>query len=97
MKLVILPQAQDELQHAVAFYIAQANIALGEAFINEFERAAAVLLETPLIGQHWRSGTRRFSLHLFPYSIIYQVKPDFLRIIAVAHHRRRPGYWTKGK
>jgi toxin ParE1/3/4 len=97
VKLVILPQAQDELQQAAVFYIEQASIVLGEAFINEFERSTSILLATPHIGSIWRSGTRRFSLHRFPYSIIYQVKPDLLRVVAVAHQSRRPGYWAKRK
>ncbi len=97
MKLVILPQAQAELQQAAAFYIEQANLALGDAFVDEFERSASVLLATPLIGSIWRSGTRRLSLHRFPYSIIYQLKPDLLRIVAIAHHSRRPGYWAARK
>jgi hypothetical protein len=33
----------------------------------------------------------------FPYSIIYYVRGDELRVIALAHHRRRPEYWVRRK
>jgi hypothetical protein len=29
----------------------------------------------------------------FRYSVVYTVIDDDLRIYAVAHHSRRPGYW----
>jgi len=38
-------------------------------------------------------GTRRFVLHRFPFSIIYLDDPDVLSIVAVAHSKRKPGYW----
>jgi len=37
-------------------------------------------------------GTRRFVLHRFPFSIIY-LDDDVLSIVAVAHSKRKPGYW----
>ncbi|MBK7425134.1 MAG: type II toxin-antitoxin system RelE/ParE family toxin [Propionivibrio sp.] len=44
------------------------------------------------------TGTRRqYNFRRFPYSIIYQVTVEELRILAVAHHRRRPGYWSGRK
>ena len=81
MNLVILPQALAELQHATAFYIEHANLALGESFAAEFERAISTLLEHPLIGNVWRGSTRRFPLRRFPHSIVYQIKPDLLRVV----------------
>ena len=31
----------------------------------------------------------------FPYNIIYRVWQDYIYLVAVAHHSRRPGYWRK--
>lgn len=36
---------------------------------------------------------RRFPLQTFPFSIVYAVRRDFVEVIAVAHYRRKPGYW----
>ena len=97
MKLVVVPLALTELQEAAAFYTAKANVELGLAFVAEFERTANLILENPLIGVIFRGTRRRFSLRRFPYSAIYQVTPEELRIVAVAHHRQRPGYWANRK
>jgi toxin ParE1/3/4 len=38
-------------------------------------------------------GTRRFVLHRFPFSVVYLDEADELNIVAVAHNKRKPGYW----
>jgi len=32
-------------------------------------------------------------LRKFPYSMFYIVEREVVVIVAVAHHKRRPGYW----
>ncbi len=95
MKLVIVPAALDELRDAAAFYAATANVELGLAFVGEFERAVNVILANPKIGVVFRGALRRYLLRRFPYSVIYQPTAEELQIIAVAHQRRRPGYWPR--
>ena len=97
MKLVIAPLALTELNDAATFYTLKANAGLGLAFVAEFERTANLILSNPLLGAVFRGNRRRYILRHFPYSIIYQVTTEELRILAVAHHSRRPGYWEKGK
>jgi plasmid stabilization system protein ParE len=97
MKLVVAQPALTELHDAAAFYTLKANIELGLAFVAEFERATNFVLTNPLLGTLFRGTRRRYNLRRFPYSIIYQVTDEELRILAVAHHRRRPGYWTQRK
>jgi hypothetical protein len=36
---------------------------------------------------------RRFILPSFPYSIVFLELATEVRVIAVAHGRRKPGYW----
>jgi hypothetical protein len=38
---------------------------------------------------------RRYLLHKFPYSLIYTIEHDHIHIFAVAHNKRKPGYWRK--
>jgi plasmid stabilization system protein ParE len=94
VKLVIVPLALAELHDATDFYAERANRELGLAFVTEFERTATMVLENPMLGAVFRGRIRRYLLRRFPYSIIYQEALDELRIVAVAHHRRRPGYWV---
>ena len=97
MRLTIAPVALDELHNATAFYTARADAPLGQAFAAEFERVTSLLLNNPKLGRVFRSNKRRFVMRRFPYNVIYQIALDELRIIAVAHQSRRPGYWAKRK
>lgn len=94
MRLVIVPPALAELQDAAAFYAERANAELGLAFVAEFERTANLVLQNPRIGIIFRGTRRRYLLRRFPYSVIYHVTTDELIVVAVAHNRRRPGYWA---
>jgi hypothetical protein len=62
-------------------------------FLAEFERAVALLLRHPALGAIWLHNMRRYVMRRFPYSIIYVIVDDQLRVLSVAHHSRRPGYW----
>ena len=97
MKRVIVPAALAELHDAAAFYTASANLELGLAFLVEFEHGVNAILANPKVGAIFRGNRRRYLLRRFPYSIIYHVTSDELRVIAVAHQRRRPGYWAGRK
>ena len=62
-------------------------------FLAEVERAAVLIRESPDLWSQFEAGTRRYLLHNFPYSVIYRQVGDELQVVAVAHHKRRPGYW----
>lgn len=97
MKIIVHPAASADLNNAAAFYSEQANRQLGLALITEFEKAASLLSGNPELGTPWVSGTRRFVLRRFPFNIVYRLFPDHLFIIAIAHQKRRPGYWHRRK
>lgn len=94
MNVVILPAALAELHDAAAFYSLSANVELGLEFLAEFERGVNNILANPRIGAIFRGTRRRYLIRRFPYSIIYYVSGTELRVVAVAHQRRRPGYWS---
>jgi len=77
------------------FYQEQAGTALSQAFLDEFEFAVNSLLQHPRLGPTWRNRKRRLLMSRFPYSIIYIIADDEIRIFAVAHHSRHPAYWRK--
>lgn len=68
---------------------------LGAEIKAEAQRVTQLLLKTPLIGEPLGKGIRRFPLRRFPFALIYRVDGDRLQILAVAHRRRRPGYWSQ--
>jgi len=68
---------------------------LGAELKAETQRVTHVLLKSPLIGEPIGKGYRRFPLRRFPFALIYRIDGDQLRILAIAHRRRRPGYWSQ--
>lgn len=93
MKHTLAAEAEAELIAGARFYAARATVELGYAFIAEFERAMDLLRLHPQLGALWRGMARRLPLRRFPYSIVYELRPTELRVLALAHQRRKPGYW----
>ena len=81
-----------ELIEAAAYYERQV-LGLGERFEAEIRRATDLLLAQPGIGIRADPYLRKFILTRFPFTLYYSVTGDVLRIEAVAHQYRRPGYW----
>jgi len=42
----------------------------------------------------WRQTWRRALLHRFPYVVFFMIDEDRVVVWAVAHTKRRPGYWV---
>ena len=88
--------AEAELEQAALFYESQV-VGLGKSFAAEVERTISLVREFPEAGSPTGANWRRVVIARFPYSIIYQQRPDLIRIVAIAHQRRRPGYWRGRK
>lgn len=87
-----LPAAREELNEAAAFYEASVP-GLGDAFLDDVDRTIESARVNPRIGAVAGLRFRRMLLRRFPYSVIYAERGNELVIVAVAHQRRRPGYW----
>jgi hypothetical protein len=49
--------------------------------------------EAPLRWPEFDPCVRPQLLGKFPYALLYTVERDLIVVLAVMHHRRRPGYW----
>lgn len=87
-------RAAAELHEATRYYVEQGG-SLASDFLDEVDRGIAFIVENPegapVISAE---GVRRKVLARFPYSLLYLVEPERIRIVTVMHHKRRPGYWT---
>ena len=95
LRVVFHELAEEELNEAAAYY-AQARPGLGDAFLAEAHRAVDALASSPLAGTVVDRDVRWWLLSRFPYSILYRARPDrpdHIRVLAVAHQKRRPLYW----
>lgn len=93
MSLRVHPEAESDFREAADYYRTRAGANVAEAFLAEFERALGVLGSRPLIGAAAAGTYRRLSMRRFPFSVFYVVLHEDVQVFAVAHHRRRPGYW----
>ena len=70
------------------------RMSLGAAFVEAIERAVAHVRERPESCALLRGRMRKMGVARFPYSVLYSVVDDQIRVIAVAHDSRRPLYWS---
>ncbi len=87
-----VPAAGQEVEEALDWYL-QRSVKAGESFLREFERGLALIAESPRLWPHFEAGARRYVLRKFPFSIVYREIPGGIEIVAVAHQKKRPGYW----
>lgn len=88
----IHPKAIAEARAALQWYRARSPAA-ADAFLSEIDHAIDQIAEAPDRWPNYVQGTRRYPLHRFPYSVVYRKQDQTVQIIAVAHGRRKPGYW----
>ena len=87
-----LPSAEAELLHEVEYY-SSARAGTGIRFQAAVEASLARAARYPLGGAPSPKGTRSVLVKGFPLTIVYRANELELLIVAVAPHRRRPGYW----
>ena len=86
------PDAEAELTQAVDFY-AQQGPGLDARFIAELEYALAQIVRFPEAAGPIHGDLRRKLLSSYPFSLIYRLTDTQIRVLAVAHQKRRPFYW----
>jgi len=84
--------AEFELNDAAIFFEIKRE-GLGLRFLSAVEAAVTHIRAHPKASPIIIKDIRRKVLRRFPYSIIYSIKPDRIRILAVANQKRRPFYW----
>lgn len=94
MILRTLAEAEREVAEAVRHYKDKAPDT-AEQFIRAYDVAIQRMISFPEAWPPAGRGLRRCLLSRFPYQIVYRVDGQSILIIAVAHNRRRPGYWRK--
>ena len=94
MNVLYEPPARQELAEAVAYY-SQRSPELADRFVADLDSAVERVIQFPHASPPLDEGLRRCLLSNFPYQLVYRVEGDTIRVYAVAHQKRRPGYWRK--
>jgi len=91
-ELAFHPAAAEELLEAEEWY-AERSLTAANTFAREAATGIERIREAPERWPAYIHGTRRIVLRRFPFTIIYRVGGEQIQILAVAHQKRRPGYW----
>lgn len=92
MNVRLLLGAEADLTEAATFLDRRLR-GLGTRFTDSVERSLLRLAENPRPGTPMGLIYRKLRVRRFPYNLIYRIDPDVVIVAAVAHHRRKPGYW----
>lgn len=97
-QLVVTPAAQLELRAAADWY-SEREAGLGEDLVIEVDRTLATVLQAPHRNALWREGRpyRKAFVRRFPYVVFYLEAGDVVLVLAIAHRKRKPGYWLRRK
>lgn len=86
------------MRDAIAWYRSR-DPELANRFLNEVYKALAMLERFPDIGGPVFGindpATRQLPVDTFPYQIVFRKFANRLAVLAIAHERRRPGYWNE--
>lgn len=91
------PQARAELDAAAEYYEREYG-GRGQRFYSAVEQAVGAASSSPLAGPLFPGlpeelEVRRRIVPGFPFLVAYREQTDELRVVAVIHTRRGPGYW----
>jgi plasmid stabilization system protein ParE len=88
------PEASDEIDEAYSWF-AMRSMQAADGFYEELFHAVAMVRHQPGLFPSYIHGTRRVVLDRYPFSVVFRELPRKIQIVAVAHAKRRPGYWAK--
>jgi toxin ParE1/3/4 len=96
VRLELQSAARAELIEAAQYYEA-ASPGLGFRYLDEMQHCLDLMAVSPEIGVPCGRRLRRLvSGGDFPFSVVYEVQPQRILIVAFANQYRKPGYW-KGR
>lgn len=96
MKLRFHPAALTELRKSADYYLIRSPQA-SQRFATAVDHALNAVLADPTRYAKAGKHERACSLEKFPFQIIYRLLDGVIYVVAVAHAKRRPGYWKHRK
>jgi toxin ParE1/3/4 len=93
LKVGLHPLATHDLNTATNDYKKNATRTIASNFLMEFRRSVALIGQFPKLATKADGVFRRLPLNRYPYTLIYLVEVNEVRIMAVAHDRSAPDYW----
>lgn len=86
------PAAVREARAAREWY-EERSATIAKQFQAAVDAAVEDIAEHPDRWGRYVHATHVFLLKKFPFLLIYRMRDDVVQVVAVAHAKRRPGYW----
>ena len=86
--------ATAELSEAADWYLGQSAKA-AQDFAIEIERALTRISQNPERFARVGKNCRTCPVTRFPFQVIFRFNENHIRVIAIAHAKRRPNYWRR--
>lgn len=94
MRITFNSEALAEAEEVTRWYRDNGGTSPSRAFTQELRRVVELAAGQPSIGSPGQHGTTRLYFKRFPYTLIFRIQESSVRVIAIAHQSRRPGYWV---
>jgi toxin ParE1/3/4 len=97
MTFEVRPTAEVDADREMLYYD-NLRFGLGADVIDDLADAYRVIQRQPQSFGRVRSvptgrEIRLYVMKRFPYSVVYELTPGHIEILAIIHHRRGPRYW----
>lgn len=89
-----LPNARRDFDESFDWYAARSAPAAAR-FVNALDSALAAIATDPNRFAAIDDFHRQCPVSRFPFRVVYRVATDRIVIVAIAHAKRRPGYWKQ--
>jgi toxin ParE1/3/4 len=94
VKYWLHPEAAEEHKRQIAYY-EEAQAGLGRRYHSEFLDVLSRVCIAPRTARIASApGIRRAMFKVFHFDLVYREVEGRVQVLAIAHHRRQPGYWA---
>ncbi|MBE7493576.1 MAG: type II toxin-antitoxin system RelE/ParE family toxin [Verrucomicrobiaceae bacterium] len=94
MNVILSDGAKRDFNEGLQWYRKQSDQA-ADNFIKRTLETAQRIAADPTRYRQILPEIRILRYKKYPYSLIYRILPDVIKVYAVAHDKRRPGYWKR--
>jgi len=93
-RLRLTEGAEADLEETIDWYFEEDPPSV-DRFLAALEATYRAILESPTLYPQLHRGFRYRIVDRHPVSVIYHILDEIIEVVAVAHAKRRPGYWRR--
>jgi plasmid stabilization system protein ParE len=94
MRIKLEKGAERDLEEGLRWYRERSDQA-ADNFVTALSDTLDRILKDPTRYRSIAENLRTIKMGDYPFNLIYRITPHFIKVYAVAHEKRRPGYWRR--